>query len=1336
MSTQNVKEHLDEVIDSRIDEARKLLFKTDFWSSVLLLSVFLAVVLFISIVADQWLFVGGLSVTLRLCVFAAMFSVSAFSVYRRILPLFLYPINPVYAAQILDNNSASAKNSIINWITLKRERVERGQTVTDKLGEKIFEGLTRTAAESVNAVPDEHITNQNKIKICLISLAIIVTILVVYSCISPKNPIQSFARIVLPFASIDPPQAAKFLDIEPQNTTALQGERLTVTAKVVSKSKSPVYVFFSTDDGRAVKQAVPMNKLTGSGGSDNFWGRNEGVKFETPFPPGKQGFVSNTDYWIQQDESKSNIYRIEVRPVATVEVESLTYKYPDYTGLADKVVGNTGDIRAVSGTEVTVLAKSTMPLAQADIVYAEATLKFLKLNTQAQQREAVVQGRSLPPISASVYDKNNLPNNASTNTPKITMQIDKNNPTAAIAKISLKNDSPIDPNSNNLNEVVNLFSINATDQDGFKSRRSGTFRQEATRDQPPLIQWSDTSKELKEVAQIDLPLNAVIELQLQAEDPDFAIRYLRIKYKVTSDKKVNRQIKPNELLQSPAAGSTNHKGQIKKSVSFKPSQHKLAVGDKVEVWGEAVDTKLPTANTAETRHITIKIIEQQENKNDEKNKGNNDNKSESKEPNKTQENDQQKGNDNSAQPNGKNEPDNQENKRDEKVVAKEDKNQNANDSNENSPQNDVDEKRGNEQLEQNRGGDQKTENANSAPNTKNNVAPNEEKNKNENENDTTTENKSKNNKQSKPIDPETESADAMQKIVDQMSKDKWQPKSDSDNDKNNSDKQDKQDKNSLPQKPNKNNSEENKQQEKQDETKGQESKISSDKNEKKNNGENKQNQNGSDGEKDNTTKNDSNGNEKNQSNPGNQTDKSENQQSSNNPTAENAEKNSQNDKSTSKSDNQTENPNDEKNNTSNSDPNTKSNSGAPTTNNDNKNNNQTPNNNGNQTQSNDRNNPAKNSSERNNNVNSDNIASEQNNGKNDPKNNSNNSDDGKNSTEKNIENNPNKTNNDVAKKDDQEDKITKTNKQPVDPNDDAKRTRSKFDPKTGKLRNDGNDRSNPKESDIDRNDANRLPKNEGNNSKANTVDKTQTESQSKPKSDSQTENSGDKNGGKTNENGKNSKGENSPSESENNSDGKPNGKNNNQGTGNNKSNSNGNSENNQTNNSANSTNNSSDKPTDNPKVDKSNNASANGGTNRGGLGGSNGSIDAEAARREFTEKNVNLALDYLQDQLDKGKPSEELLDELGWTEDQLRKFHKKWREMSNNAKRDNLTTNSNEAWENALKSFNIRPSGKNAKLNRNQTTIKDNTQKTQSKNLTPPKALQKRFETYTTEIGK
>ncbi|MDR1140536.1 MAG: hypothetical protein LBL62_02510 [Planctomycetaceae bacterium] len=36
-------------------------------------------------------------------------------------------------------------------------------------------------------------------------------------------------------------------------------------------------------------------------------------------------------------------------------------------------------------------------------MYTQAVLKFTKLITEAQQREAVTQGRSLPPIPATVY---------------------------------------------------------------------------------------------------------------------------------------------------------------------------------------------------------------------------------------------------------------------------------------------------------------------------------------------------------------------------------------------------------------------------------------------------------------------------------------------------------------------------------------------------------------------------------------------------------------------------------------------------------------------------------------------------------------------------------------------------------------------------------------------------------------------------------------------------------------------------------------------------------------------------------------------------------------------
>ncbi|MDR1479657.1 MAG: UbiD family decarboxylase [Planctomycetaceae bacterium] len=52
-----------------------------------------------------------------------------------------------------------------------------------------------------------------------------------------------------------------------------------------------------------------------------------------------------------------------------------------------------------------VLGRRRVPMCADWGKYAEANLKFPKLNTDSQQREAVVQGRSLTPISTSVYSQ-------------------------------------------------------------------------------------------------------------------------------------------------------------------------------------------------------------------------------------------------------------------------------------------------------------------------------------------------------------------------------------------------------------------------------------------------------------------------------------------------------------------------------------------------------------------------------------------------------------------------------------------------------------------------------------------------------------------------------------------------------------------------------------------------------------------------------------------------------------------------------------------------------------------------------------------------------------------
>ncbi|MDR2643595.1 MAG: hypothetical protein LBC74_12460 [Planctomycetaceae bacterium] len=1293
MSTQNINESLDKTIDSRIDTTCKILFKMEFLTSVLFLTVFLVAGFFIAVIADHWLFADGLSVTLRLSVFVTMLILSVFFVYRRIVPLFLYPINPVYAAQILENNSTSTKNAIINWITLKRERLERGRVAADKLGEKMLEGLTRSAAENINAVPTDRIVNKKGINICITLLIIIVTIMALYAMFSPKNPFQSFTRIILPFIQIEPPQAVQFHDVKPQNTTALQGEHLTISAKVIGKSKSPVYVFFSTDDGRAVKQAVPMNKLTSTGNGNNFWSRNEGERFETTFPPNKQGFICGTEYWIQQDDSKSNLYRIDVRPVATVEIESLTYKYPDYTGLAEEIVKGNGDIRAVNGTEVTVRVKSTAPLTQADIV----------------------------------YDKNTKSNNPANNPQKIKMKIDNDNPTIASTNISLKIDTPIDQNAdktdnadnidntdntdntNNANKIIHYFSINATDKDGFKSRRSGTFRQEVTRDKPPIVKWSDTAENLKEVAQIELPLNAALELPLDAEDPDFAIRYLRIKYKVTSGNKVNKQIRPSELLQSPITGATEHKGQIKKSANFKPTQHQLNVGDIVEVWGEVVDTKLPEPNVAETRHITIRIVKSKENNKSENQKTENksDNKTEN-QKNENQKNEQtqiNKTND-SKENIAKDEPDDQPKIKDETNKSQNNKSQNNSDEN---------------NSEENNNQNTQQENKSEKPNTKNNNT-NENQNKAENNNGTEDEN----NKTNKPIDPETQSADAMQKIVDRMKKENWQPNSEQNkNDSNKKQDQDNQDQQKQNQNQNTKNQNQNNTEKASDNKDQAKSEQQDGTNNSDENGKNENNNNNNKRTDNKKGSNDKGNNENNSRNQSNQKNTNTDQQSKDNSSAD---KNSSND--TKPSDNSQDSANNKKENgNEKSENNTNSSDSGESTNDNGENQTENSTNSGTH---------KKNPDSTTDNTNSnDPLVNKTDNRKKDNSN-------GEKEVDQKRDNVDSDKDNKISNNDNEKNNVTKIKEQPVDEKDQTKRSRGDLDPNSNKIQNEGNNASNPKKTNLDRKNENLLQENKKNtdnirNSKNDTEENIEREKKdsdgvngvNRKESSNDDNNAKEKNKEKTEERNENSnkkpnekpgnESDKSSKSSESDNDGKNKGQSNS--SNNSKSDRNGNS-----------SGNSSDKPKDNSKSGKKDGL-ANSSTGNGGVGGSKGAIESEAARLEFTERNVNLALDYLRDQLDKEQPSEELLKELGWTEGQLREFYKKWRAMSEKANRNDIPTKSNEAWMNALKSFNIRPTANDSKLKTNNTTFKDSTQKSQSTNLAPPKKLIQKFEQYTEGIA-
>jgi hypothetical protein len=110
-------------------------------------------------------------------------------------------------------------------------------------------------------------------------------------------------------------------------------------------------------------------------------------------------------------------------------------------------------------------------------------------------------------------------------------------------------------------------------------------------------------------------------------------------------------------------------------------------------------------------------------------------------------------------------------------------------------------------------------------------------------------------------------------------------------------------------------------------------------------------------------------------------------------------------------------------------------------------------------------------------------------------------------------------------------------------------------------------------------------------------------------------------------------------------------------------------------------------------------------------------------------------LEYLEDQL-KDKPSEELLNRLNWTEEQLRAFHAKWKKMSEESKQpQKKDEDGKDYWSEALKSIGLRPNLHRNALQENQTKVKDNQSVTEGRKYAVPPALRERAKTYNSNVG-
>jgi hypothetical protein len=214
----------DEYIDKQIQTTRRTVKAVDFATAVVLLTTGVLVFLLTAALVEHWLVPGGFNVAVRTVLFGLLVAGAGYFAYRRLWPLCVRAINPVFAAQTIEQGRPSLKNSLINLLLFRQHRTE--------ISDAVYQTLEEQAAQRLTRVPiDSAVDRSQLIRFGYVLLAVVAAA-AVYKIVSPKDPLIAAERVLMPWADIVPASRVSITAVEPGRVTITRGEFLEVSAEV------------------------------------------------------------------------------------------------------------------------------------------------------------------------------------------------------------------------------------------------------------------------------------------------------------------------------------------------------------------------------------------------------------------------------------------------------------------------------------------------------------------------------------------------------------------------------------------------------------------------------------------------------------------------------------------------------------------------------------------------------------------------------------------------------------------------------------------------------------------------------------------------------------------------------------------------------------------------------------------------------------------------------------------------------------------------------------------------------------------------------------------------
>jgi hypothetical protein len=531
-ASRKVTAQPSDFIDEQIGKTRAYVKTVDIAHGLLVLATGVVAYLLVMALIDHWLVPGGLGTWGRSLAFLIVVGGASWHLVRTLVPLFMLKINPLYAAQTIEHCQPSFKNSLLSVLQLRQQRALVPEAVYNSVE---AHAATRLAGVTVESTVDR----SGLLRVGYVMLGVVIAASLYY-LLSPKDALQTAGRVLLPWADIAPPTRVAVNDVQPGDTTVIRGQQVEVSAEVSGlREDESARIVYSTDDGQIVDRELPMSVREG------------GYRHIAMLPPGDERLQGSVTYRVEAGDAISPSYQVTVQPTPMIEVESISYDYPDYTApiLQDKRVEGVGDIRALEGTRVTIRCRANQEIARASIDF--------NCDGKHDSPMKVSGNQAAGTFVLRFADRQNLV------------------PEFARYQIKFYNRQGIG-NPEPVQHVIDVL--------------------------PDLA--PEVSLERPTEAIVEVPEDQAVEFRAIARDADFKLSEVLLRHEGRAGQRDAESVAMLAPEKAPWQGKFD--GQLRKS----PRELGYKAGDEIRYWIDAVDNKSPvdTANRASTRPATIRVL--------------------------------------------------------------------------------------------------------------------------------------------------------------------------------------------------------------------------------------------------------------------------------------------------------------------------------------------------------------------------------------------------------------------------------------------------------------------------------------------------------------------------------------------------------------------------------------------------------------------------------------------------------------------------------------------------------------------------------------------------------